>query len=162
MIHGGPTCSMATWDIQPGESIGPYRLRMKEADALELGEGWQRESRGQMTLHQLPNVTLFVEGGVVTQIGVHGDADVAGPNGSSVGAPLYELTGKLCVDVFEGVLLFEGVRGLSMDVANLDVAELCEDAYVGGIVELPKAAVLSWIGVDLEDIEPSVASVQLM
>ncbi len=152
--------------IVPGLRIGRFHLGEAEAAlrARLAGAELNEEDRGTVRVIELDNVSLFVEGGVVTQVGVHGDHPARTRDGLRLGMSLREVAGKLVADPHDEVLLLDGVAGLcfTTDEGLGDVDDDDEYSVDEAVVELPGSDRITWIGVYManED-QPTLVAVEL-
>lgn len=137
-----------------GEAEGPLRARLTGVDVNE-------ENRDTVRVLELDNVSLFVEDGVVTQVGVHGDHPARTHDGLRLGMTLREVPGRLVADLFDEVLLLDGVAGLcfTTDEGFGDVDD--EDLDGEAVLELPGSDRITWIGVFTANDEPEFVTVAL-
>lgn len=137
-----------------GEAEGPLRARLADADVNE-------EDRDTVRVIEIRNVSLYVEGGVVTQVGVRGDHPAQTSDGLRLGMTLREVRGTLVADLFDEVLLLAGVAGLcfTTDEGLGDVDD--EDRDDEAVLELPGSDRITWIGVYTSNDEPALVAVAL-
>ena len=149
--------------IVPGLRIGPFHLGEAEAAlrARLAGAEVNEENRDSVRVLELGDVSLFVEDGVVTQVGVHGDHPARARDGLRLGMTLREVPGKLVADLFDEVLLLDGVAGLcfTTDEGFGDVDD--EDLDGEAVLELPGSDRITWIGVFTANDEPELVAVAL-
>jgi hypothetical protein len=149
--------------IVPGLRIGPFRLGEAEAPlrARLAGADVKEEDRGAVRVIEGHNVSLFVEDGVVTQVGVHGDHPARTSDGLRLGMTLREVRGTLVADLFDEVLLLDGVAGLcfTTDEGLGDIDDETSDEET--VLELPGSDRITWIGVYTATDEPTLVAVAL-
>ncbi|WAS97318.1 hypothetical protein [Nannocystis punicea] len=140
--------------IVPGESIGPFRVGEAIEPQLALLTGDVAvEERGDTRVFTTRDVSLFVEAGLVTQIGIHEEHPGATSEGLRLGMTLGEVEGELLLDPFNEVLLFAGVDGLCFSTGQAlePVAEAALNEAAPAV--LSRADRIEWIGVHLREFD---------
>jgi hypothetical protein len=164
LIRWYPRRMIDDHEIVPGERIGPFRLGAPAGPQLErlAAASPVEEVRDDVRVYETRDVTLFVEHGAVTQVGVHGEHPGQTDSGLRLGMTLDEVKGPIFVDTFNEVLVLAGVPGLCF-TTDRDLGPLVEDR-ADDPVELPRGDRISWIGVfapDEEDEEDEIVEVLL-
>jgi hypothetical protein len=133
--------------IVPDERIGPFRLRQPAGPQRARLTDAEEEDRDGVLVIRTRDVSLFIEGDVVTQVGIHGEHPGRTADGLRLGTPLAEVRGKLVADLFDEVLRIEGVAGLcfTTDEGMGDIDDA--DHEEGAVLELPGKDRITWIGV---------------
>lgn len=133
--------------IVPGERIGPFRLGQPAGPLRARLTDVEEEDRDGVLVLETRDVSLFVEDGALTQVGVHGEHPGRTAGGLRLGMTLAEVEGKLVADLFDEVLLLDGVAGLCFatdeGLGDIDDADPDEEL----VLELPGRDRITWIGV---------------
>ncbi|MCY1007786.1 hypothetical protein OV079_19955 [Nannocystis pusilla] len=134
--------------IIPGRSIGPFRLGEPGEPQVALLDGERTvEMRGAMRVVLTRDVSLFIEDGVVTQVGIHGEHPACTAEGLRLGMKLGQVQGRLRVDPVDEVLLLEGVAGLCFSTDEGTGRAATANLERGEPVVLSRKDRITWIGV---------------
>ncbi|MCY0995187.1 hypothetical protein OV203_49125 [Nannocystis sp. ILAH1] len=149
--------------IIPGRSIGPFRLGEPGEPQVALLEGERTvEMRGAMRVVLTRDVSLFIEDGVVTQVGIHEEHPACTAEGLRLGMTLGQVQGRLLADPVDEVLLLAGVAGLCFSTDEGLERAATANLERGEPVVLSSTDRISWIGVILpENDSPEAVPVRL-
>lgn len=133
--------------IVPGERIGPFRLRAPGGPQRALLTDVEEDDRGSVLVIESRDVSLFIEEGLVTQVGIHGEHTGQTADGLRLGMRLDEVRGKLVANLFDEVLQLAGVAGLCFSTDEGLGVEEDEERSDDEVLELPGGDTITWIGV---------------
>ncbi len=139
--------------IVPAERIGPFKVgELGEPQIALLNSVIQdEEERGGVKVITTRDVSLFIEHHILTQVGIHGNHPAKTGEGIRLHMKLSELKESLLLDVYDEVLVFDGVPGLCFDV-DVDLTPIATAVRESlDPVELPSEATIEWIGVFVAD-----------